>query len=96
MLGLLVQGENLEVVEIALAVIAPRSREDLVQRGTTSLLAHCGCGFEEEGLRERKSRSIRPSEEGGRQNEKLGKLAVRSVGTKLKSLQITQYGEYGM
>lgn len=46
------QGENLEVVKIALAVIAPRSREDLVQRGTTSLLAHYSCGFEEWGLRE--------------------------------------------
>lgn len=45
-LGLLMQCKNLEVVEITLAVVAPWSFQDLVERGTTSLLAHCYCGME--------------------------------------------------
>lgn len=42
MFGFLVRDENLEIVKIALAVIAPRPIQQLVQRRATSFLAHCG------------------------------------------------------
>jgi hypothetical protein len=44
MLGFLMECENLQVVEIALAVVTPWTSQNLVQGWTTSLLAHCGCG----------------------------------------------------
>lgn len=39
-LGSLVQGEDLQVVEITLAVVAPWPLQELLQGRTTSLLAH--------------------------------------------------------
>lgn len=45
MLGSLVINEDLEVIKIALAVIAPGSRKDLLDIGMTSLfLAHVCVG----------------------------------------------------
>jgi hypothetical protein len=37
------RNEDLEVVKIALAVVAPRTSEKLFERGATSFLAHDGC-----------------------------------------------------
>ena len=43
-LGFLMQSENLEIVKVTLTVIAPRSSQDLIQGGTTTLLlSHCEC-----------------------------------------------------
>lgn len=44
MLRPLMQGENFQVVEVALAVVAPWPGQDLVQARSTSLLAHCAGG----------------------------------------------------
>jgi len=41
MLRFLMQGENFQVVEIALTVVAPWTGQELLQGRTTSLLAHC-------------------------------------------------------
>lgn len=42
MFGFLMQGKNLQIVEVALAVVAPWPSQKLVQCGATSLLSHCG------------------------------------------------------
>lgn len=39
-LGSLVKGEDLQVVEITLAVVAPRPLQELLQGRATSFLAH--------------------------------------------------------
>lgn len=43
MLRFLVKGEDLQVVEVALAVVAPWTSHELFQRRTASFLAHCVC-----------------------------------------------------
>jgi hypothetical protein len=44
MLGFLVVDEDLLVVEVALAVVAPRARENVLDGGVVALLLGHGCG----------------------------------------------------
>jgi hypothetical protein len=44
MLGFLVVDEDLLVVEVALAVVAPRARENVLDGGVIALLFGHGCG----------------------------------------------------
>jgi hypothetical protein len=86
------QSKNLEVVEIALTVVAPRSFQDLVERGTTSLLAHCDCGMKVGRCRRKKLWETLGSVE----RERVWKVNGGSIGgEEVKSLQIALYGDHG-
>lgn len=62
MLGLLVVDQDLEVVEVALAVVAPRAVEDLLDVGVVSLLLAHGVGaFGSWGSRSRELMRRKPA-----------------------------------
>lgn len=92
MLGLLMQSKNLKVVKIALTVVAPGSFQDLVERGTTSLLAHCDYEVKGGEFRRKKPGWTLGSIKGKRAS----KVSRGSIGgEEVKSLQIALYGDHG-
>lgn len=70
MLRFLVRYEDFEVVEVTLAVVTPRTSQNLFQSGSTSLLAHG------EGV----SRGLSKVEKGRRGERELSRLATMMSG----------------